>query len=1399
MVSRAAEDAGLRICALNARERRWLGAIAVEHILGRSVLALLREPGKAPVRAAGAAGEPKLEAWLTASVASGLLVKVAPSVTAAASRDTEAYRLRDDEQRVLRELAASGELDAIALETQALLGARSVAEITLALQRGDLDRFSRRFAARKSARLLGMRNEAEWLRATACEPFDRAWFERTFRDRAMELASRVLRDSLEVPRPCHGLPAWIRGRLAEVESAELRRAMESSLREDAILRGEPTAFDDVASALPRSTTLGYQAAARFMIGDLSGAQQCLQRALGGVGTRPALPQCGAVAPVLALMLLARDDPGATAAAKRLVAAATTDAGRGAARALRRLLQYLARPAARQRRIRPRDLAPDAGAWEVLLSAFTAHLHFDEPAIRAGWSQRLVQDALQWRSAGYEWSSTQGLLLANDLSAEYCRRELVEQGADPALLQQRARQMSLWDLISPKPEWKRTLEALAEVAASVVPSSHGGRRVAWFVDMSDGSFGRPALQEYRPAAGGWSQGRRMSVAELYQHREGLPTEDERVLACTRETSDGRRELTVEAYEMLIGHPRVLDGMRGQAPVEVARGTCRVETEEEGGYLRVLVEPEGAALGINVVPETESRLVVYRVSEAMHRVIEVLPRGVRVPTAHAAEVLRVLSSLAQTVEVRSAQLGVERTIEPDSTPCLRIAPHAGAWQVQAGVRPFGDKGRLFVAGSGRSSVTLSCDGLRLRCDRRFDLERAHIDALVAACPTLQRDPEDEAPAPALTDEPDSWYLGLDGVLALMVELRDASLPHHLEWPESPALQLRGTVTSRSLHVRLRSRKGWYIASGSVDVDDVTQVALRELVRAPALAGGRFVRLDDGDYLEIDRRIRRTVAALGAVSSVKRGGAELEIHPAAVAALRQLVAPDTGFEVDPAVRAWLDRVEQSAAAAATVPTSLRAELRAYQLEGYRWLARLAELGLGACLADDMGLGKTVQVLAILLARGDDGPALVVSPTSVCANWVREMRRFAPALTPVEYLGPDRAATLGDLEQRGAGKVAITSYAVLQQDQARLAALGWSTVVLDEAQFIKNPESLRARAAFRLPGRLRIAVTGTPVENHYGDLWSIFHFINPGLLGEWRQFKRRFVLPIERDGSAAPAAELRELVQPYVLRRLKRDVLSELPPVTEVQHTVHLSEADALRYALLRREIRDRLFTNHGKQGHKLEVLAAITRLRRFCCHPRLVFPDAENESAKIQALIELVEELRENQHRALVFSQYVDFLGLVREQLDERGVSYEYLDGSTPQAQRQARVDAFQKGSASLFLISLKAGGFGVNLTAADYVIHLDPWWNPAVEAQATDRAHRIGQARRVTVYRLVTKDTIEEDIVELHDKKQRLARSLLDGGDVAKLDAADLLQLLGGDGSTVDGSGAGGSVGHVQRTP
>jgi hypothetical protein len=1113
----------------------------------------------------------------------------------------------------------------------------------------------------------------------------------------------------------------------------------------------------------------YRAVERFVEGDLVSAQRVIDRAFegalrGGV-KRSAFAAYGAVAPILALLLHARDDDAARVAARRLVSIGNSETERGVARAFRTLERHLAQPSGEQRRIEiPRE---QASAWELLLSAYTVHLHVDQSWTRAGWAQHVTRKAIEWNVAGYRWLARQAVLLAQGLDAEYCARELA--AVDPSSWRIPARELSLWDLLTPKPEWKKTLEALAEVSESERESLEVTRRVAWFVDMTDGSFRRPALQEHRPGSG-WSQGQRTSVAELYPLREELPLEDRRILACSREYGS-KRELTPEAHEMLIGHPRVFDGTRGNARVEVVRGTCRIETEEEAGYLRVVVEPPGARLGVQVFCESESRLVVVRVTPVMQRVIDLLPEGARFPKTHEAEVLRVLGKLAESVEVRSPQLAAERTVIADATPCLRIAPRSGAWMVQLGVRPFGATGRFFVAGMGRATVSVNEGGQRLRCTRDLELERTRVAEVIAACPTLAgADPEDSYEPQA----EDGWTFDLASVLALLSELGESQIACALEWPESTALRLGGKVSSRTLQARLRRNKGWYLATGSVRLDDVTEIALGDLARAPALGNGRFIRLENGDYLEVEERIRSVVAALSLLPA-KRGAKELSIHPGAELVLRELGRPGSCFDTAEAAE-WLSKIER--AELHPLPSSLRAELRPYQVDGYRWLRKLADLGLGACLADDMGLGKTVQIIALLLARASGGAALVVAPTSVTANWVRELQRFAPSLVPVEYAGKDRASMLAELRAAPENKVLICSYALLQQDSQTLTEAAWHTAVLDEAQFIKNAASLRAQSAFRIEANCRIAATGTPVENHYGDLWSIFHFLQPGLLGELPAFKRKFMNPLETGATdhGTPHLLLRELVRPYVLRRRKSEVATELPPLTEVQHDVRLSEDDALRYALLRKQIHDKLFTAHGRRSSKLEILAEITRLRRFCCHPRLVFPDAPAESAKIDALLELVEELRDNGHRALVFSQYVDFLSLVREQLDERRIEYTYLDGSTPAADRPARVDAFQRGETSLFLISLKAGGFGLNLTAADYVIHLDPWWNPAVEAQATDRAHRIGQDRKVTVYRLVTRDTIEEQIVALHAKKQRLARSLLDDEQAPALTTEDLTQLV-----------------------
>jgi SNF2 family DNA or RNA helicase len=364
----------------------------------------------------------------------------------------------------------------------------------------------------------------------------------------------------------------------------------------------------------------------------------------------------------------------------------------------------------------------------------------------------------------------------------------------------------------------------------------------------------------------------------------------------------------------------------------------------------------------------------------------------------------------------------------------------------------------------------------------------------------------------------------------------------------------------------------------------------------------------------------------------------------------------------------------------------------------------------------------------------------------------------------------------------VIIVSYTLLQQAQERFAGRSWHTVIADEAQAIKNAAAKRSLAVFDLDADFRIALSGTPVENRLAELWSIMRFANPGLLGTATRFTERFATPIERDRDRDAQHLLKRLIGPFVLRRTKAQVLQELPPRTELDIAVVPAAVEAAHYEALRRQAAanaDRALWAEPAGQARLNILAQLTRLRRAACDPRLVTPELGVAGAKVQAFTDLAAELAANGHKALVFSQFVDFLELLRQPLDAAGIGYQYLDGATPAGERTRRVAAFQAGQGELFLISLKAGGFGLNLTAADYVLITDPWWNPAAEDQAMGRAHRIGQTRPVTVYRLVTKGTVEERIVKLHQEKRALAESILAEGDAALLPSADdLIALIRG---------------------
>ena len=450
------------------------------------------------------------------------------------------------------------------------------------------------------------------------------------------------------------------------------------------------------------------------------------------------------------------------------------------------------------------------------------------------------------------------------------------------------------------------------------------------------------------------------------------------------------------------------------------------------------------------------------------------------------------------------------------------------------------------------------------------------------------------------------------------------------------------------------------------------------------------------------------------------------------------------------------------APLAPELAARLRSYQATGVRWLHFLGRAGLGALLADDMGLGKTLQALATFGPR-----TLVVAPTSLLANWRDELTRFRPELEVHTYHGADR-----ELEDRA--PVTLTTYALLRRDAPKLAVIPWELVVLDEAQAIKNPDSQTARAAFALRAERRVALTGTPVENRLEELWSEMHFLNPGLLGGRSDFDERVARPIASgDPDAAP--RLRERLRPFVLRRRKAEVAPELPPRTDVVLHCVLSEPERAVYDAVRAATTPEVLEHLAHGGNVLEALEALLRMRQACCHPRLVPGQQLDASAKLELLTDRLETIAAEGHKALVFSQWTTLLDLVEPRLHTAGLGFVRLDGST--RDRGEVVARFQADDGPpVFLISLRAGGTGLNLTAADHVFLLDPWWNPAVEDQAADRAHRIGQERPVLVHRLVAQDTVEERILVLQESKRALAAAALDGGGGAALTREDLLALL-----------------------
>jgi hypothetical protein len=1066
-----------------------------------------------------------------------------------------------------------------------------------------------------------------------------------------------------------------------------------------------------------------------------------------------------------LMLLGSNDPARLPALKQALNTRSRKlfTHRSPFLLLQRLLTQLQGAATAADGPLPWPLPTELIGFDDLLLAVAAHW-LDLPETRhQTWRTTLEAACAKAHDCGRHWLASEYDALLN---AQFGR---------PRQLPHAVGTQPLVALYQRKEAWQHALQALAQLKSKPAAATVGkSSRMAWLLRHDRYGTELEPREQKLGAKGQWSKGRPVALQRLHEDRERmdfLNEQDRRVAASIRHSAgyygNPSHEIQIEqALPHLVGHPALFWHDAPDVRIDLQPGEASLRLQVRDGQIQLQLQPQGISAdhALLLEKETPTQLRLYVIGAELRQIAGIVGSGLSVPAAAKAQLVEAIGAIAPLLPIHSDVPGLGSHLEviaADSTLYAHLLPLREGLRLQVLVRPLADGG-WFRPGVGPERLLGERDGTPVQAQRELAREQQSLEWLLQQCPTLAMAERDGH----------EWQLEQpQEALQVLGELQalDASRLQCV-WPEGERMRVRGRRELGQLRLSLRQQGDWFALQGELELDDGRVLQLRQLLELLRASPGRFIRLDERDWLALGDGLRRRLGELAHLAErIDDKGARLNLLAAPL--LDTLAEEVDSFQADAQWQAHRQRLQSLGDYRPALPAGLHAELREYQHEGFLWLARLAQWGVGACLADDMGLGKTVQLLALLLHRAAQGAQLVVAPTSVVPNWQAEAQRFAPSLVLHDY---QRERVLDGL---GAGDVVLVSYTLLQQEQHAFAEQAWASVVLDEAQAIKNAHSQRSQAAMRLQAGFRVAATGTPVENHLGELWNLSRFLNPGLLGSQEQFSTRFAEPIER-GDAAARRALKALLQPFLLRRLKRQVLDELPSRTDIVHKVALSEQERHQYEALRQQAVEQLDALDTVDGRKqIQVLAEITRLRRFCCHPSLVLPGSALEGSKLQALAEIVEELRAGGHKALIFSQFVDHLAIVRGWLDQQAIHYQYLDGATPARQRKERVDAFQAGAGELFLISLKAGGSGLNLTAADYVIHLDPWWNPAVEDQASDRAHRMGQQRPVTVYRLVAEHTIEEQIVALHERKRELAEGLLEGGEgSARLDAEALLQLL-----------------------
>ena len=879
-------------------------------------------------------------------------------------------------------------------------------------------------------------------------------------------------------------------------------------------------------------------------------------------------------------------------------------------------------------------------------------------------------------------------------------------------------------------------------------------------------------------GGWGAGKQISIQNFLDGSvEGMNEADHRI-------ADRENARRMKGYlgGNVIRLENILFEMTEESRLYVGKYApySIVEVTEEMPYISLHHDSEGFIVTSNVNPsEVEADIIIthrgassinfIRITGQQRPYYRRLLSIDRFPNEAEPQLRRFLASIGGKIEIHSDLIEGGSTLpicDGSSRLVLQMRPDRNTrsgesfYNVSLFVRPL-EGGRIrCVPGEGNEVIIDNGNvngsvNVRTRVKRDLDKERENLERII------DEGGMDENFMQA------SFQLSSIDLLPIIEYAQSHPECISCEWPEGSKMRIKQRNSSVKWNGSIRKNdNGWFELEGNVEIDQDKVISMAQLLELANQSRGRFVALGNGDYLALSEKLRRQIDQLSTLVSRNRG--KLQMSPFTAALLEpDIIDGELQITEDEELTAIRQRIKESSNYKPEVPSDLHATLREYQKEGYRWMSRLNYWGAGALLADDMGLGKTIQTITFLLAKAQEGPALVVAPASVAPNWKVEFEKFAPSLR-VTLLNFEQDRD-GAIRRAEAGDVVVCTYMLLLSVKEEITKKHWTTICLDEAHIIKNRGAKTSAVAMKLKSKNRIMLTGTPVQNHLGELWNLFQFVNPGLLGTFEDFNRRFIVPIEQNKDSVAQRQLDRLVKPFMLRRTKDKVAKELPDKEEIYQHVTMNEEEQLTYEAMRQKaealISSQLFT---ATNHRLSVntLAEITRLRlAACCQ------------SKITAMLELLQTVLDGGGGVLIFSQFTTYLADIQQALKEAAIPYLYIDGTVSIRERQQLVERFQAGECPVFLISLKAGGLGLNLTRANYVIHMDPWWNPAIEAQATDRSHRIGQRQAVTVYHLISQGTIEEKIQRLHERKQALVSDILSATDLShKLTGEELLEMV-----------------------